>query len=67
MIQDIPLPFITYPIVIGEDIAGTVSHVGSVAASKFAAGDRVIGLALGAATFTPEQGGFQEYVVLTIS
>ncbi|KAI4210951.1 MAG: hypothetical protein L6R36_009510 [Xanthoria steineri] len=64
MIQDTPLDFITYPLVLGEDIAGTVEHVGSTAASKFKAGDRVLGFALGSATFKPEQGGFQDYVVL---
>ena len=64
MIQDTPLDFITYPLVIGEDIAGTVEHVGSTAASKFKSGDRVLGLALGSATFKPEQGGFQDHVVL---
>ncbi|KAI4098847.1 MAG: hypothetical protein LQ339_006250 [Xanthoria mediterranea] len=64
MIQDTPLDFITYPLVLGEDIAGTVEHVGSTAASKFKPGDRVLGLALGSATFKPEQGGFQDYVVL---
>lgn len=27
MIQDTPLDFITYPLVLGEDIAGTFEHV----------------------------------------
>ena len=64
MIQDTPLNFITYPLVLGEDIAGTVEHVGSTAASNFKPGDRVLDLALDSATFKPEQGGFQDYVVL---
>ncbi|KAL8670471.1 MAG: hypothetical protein Q9168_004995 [Polycauliona sp. 1 TL-2023] len=64
MIQDTALPFITYPLILGEDVSGTIIHVGSSASSKFSIGDRVIGLALGAATFKSEQGGFQEYVVL---
>lgn len=63
MVQDIPLPFITYPLILGEDVAGTVEQVGSKASSKFKVGDRVVGLALGAAVSKPEQGAFQEYVV----
>ena len=64
MIQDTPLPFITYPLVLGEDVAGTVELVGSAAASKFKVGDRILGCALGSATFQPREGGFQDYVVL---
>ncbi|KAI4261287.1 MAG: hypothetical protein L6R42_003511 [Xanthoria sp. 1 TBL-2021] len=64
IIQDTPLDFIPYPLVLGEDIAGTVEHVGSTAASKFSPGDRIPGLALGSAIFKPEQGRFQHYVVL---
>ncbi|KAJ6015839.1 hypothetical protein N7540_010430 [Penicillium herquei] len=64
MVQDIPLPFIKYPLILGQDIAGTVESVGSVAASKFQPGDRILGLALGAAVAKPEQGAFQEYVIL---
>ena len=64
MVQDIPLPFITYPLILGEDVAGTVEIVGSTAASKFQKGDRIVGLALGSSTMKPEQGGFQDYVIL---
>ncbi|KAJ5770672.1 oxidoreductase [Penicillium nucicola] len=64
MVQDISLPFITYPLILGEDIAGTVESIGSAAATKFKPGDRILGLALGAAVAKPEQGAFQEYVVL---
>lgn len=63
MVQDIPLPFITYPLVLGEDVAGTVELVGSEAAAKFKKGDRVLAFALGAAVMKPEQGGFQNYVI----
>lgn len=63
-IQDTPLEFITYPLVLGEDIAGIVEHVGSNSESKFKPGNCVLGLALGSATFKPAQGGFQDYVVL---
>ena len=64
MVQDMPLPFITYPLILGEDVAGTVEVVGSAAASKFKVGDRILAMALGAAVMKPEQGGFQDYVIL---
>ncbi|KAI2627293.1 GroES-like protein [Hypomontagnella submonticulosa] len=57
-LQHIALPFITYPLIPGEDIAGTVELVGAGAAAshqKFKAGDRVFGFATRA---------FQDYVVL---
>ncbi|EAU34596.1 conserved hypothetical protein [Aspergillus terreus NIH2624] len=60
MVQDVALPFIKYPLILGEDIAGTVEKVGSEATGKFKVGDRVLGLALGAAVFKPEQGAFQD-------
>ncbi|RAL09577.1 zinc-binding alcohol dehydrogenase family protein [Aspergillus homomorphus CBS 101889] len=63
MVQDVPLPFIKYPLILGEDVAGTVEKIGS-AVDGFQAGDRVLGLALGAAVAKPEQGAFQEYVIL---
>jgi NADPH:quinone reductase-like Zn-dependent oxidoreductase len=52
------LPFVKYPVVLGQDVAGTVEAVapGSTAASKFSVGDRVFG-------FTANNG-FQEYVPL---
>jgi len=64
MLQDQSLPFITYPVILGEDVAGTVEVVGSIAASKFKVGDRVIGMARGAAHKMPEHGGFQDYLIL---
>lgn len=64
MVQDIALPFIKYPLILGEDITGTVESVGSAAATKFQPGDRILGLALGAAVAKPEQGAFQDYVIL---
>ncbi|CAI7644692.1 unnamed protein product [Penicillium viridicatum] len=67
VVQDIPLPFIKYPLILGEDVAGTVESVGSAATAKFQPGDRVLGLALGAAVAKPEQGAFQDYVVLDYS
>ncbi|KAK9484580.1 hypothetical protein V1527DRAFT_483835 [Lipomyces starkeyi] len=61
VVQDIPLPFITYPLILGEDVAGTIEVVGSAAASKFKVGDRILAMALGAVVMKPEQGGFQDY------
>ncbi|KAF7136801.1 hypothetical protein CNMCM5793_006319 [Aspergillus hiratsukae] len=46
MVQDVPLPFIKYPLILGEDVAGTVESAGSAAKAKFQPGDRVLGLAL---------------------
>ncbi|KAI1502209.1 GroES-like protein [Biscogniauxia marginata] len=56
MLQDQPLPFIKYPIILGQDVAGVVEAVGSIAASKFKVGDRVFGFSL--------NNGFQEHVIL---
>jgi NADPH:quinone reductase-like Zn-dependent oxidoreductase len=64
MLQDHALPFISYPVILGEDIAGIVEAVGFGAASKFTVGDRVIGLALGAMKRKTKWGGFQDYVVV---
>ncbi|KAJ5399866.1 hypothetical protein N7465_010355 [Penicillium sp. CMV-2018d] len=35
VVKDVPLAFIEYPLILGEDIAGTVESVGSAAATKF--------------------------------
>ncbi|CAN8105388.1 unnamed protein product [Discula destructiva] len=58
MLQDTAFPFVKYPVILGQDIAGTVEAVapGSVAASRFNIGDRVFG-------FTANDG-FQDYVSL---
>ena len=64
MVQDTPLPFITYPLILGQDVAGFVALVGSAAASSFKVGDRILAMALGAVVMKPEQGGFQDYVVV---
>ena len=62
ILQDTSLPFIKYPLVLGEDIAGTVAVVGSTAASKFKVGDRILAFTMG--TQKPERGAFQDYVVV---
>ncbi|KGO41613.1 Polyketide synthase, enoylreductase [Penicillium expansum] len=67
IVQDTALPFIKYPLILGEDIAGIVESVGSVVATKFQPGDRILGLALGAGVAKPELGAFQDYVILDYS
>ncbi|KAM7214801.1 GroES (chaperonin 10)-like protein [Rhypophila decipiens] len=56
MLQTTPLPFVKFPVILGQDIAGTVESVapGSTAAKKFEVGDRVFG-------FTAGNNGFQDY------
>ncbi|XXH02820.1 hypothetical protein Hte_009207 [Hypoxylon texense] len=56
ILQDQSLPFVTYPIILGQDVAGIVEAVGSTAASKFKAGDRVFGFSV--------NHGFQDYVTV---
>ncbi|KAM0795808.1 hypothetical protein BDR22DRAFT_893789 [Usnea florida] len=56
MLQDTSLPFIKYPLVLGQDVAGTVEDVGSTATSNFKVGDRVFGFSI--------NNGFKGYVTL---
>ena len=62
MIQDIAFPFVTYPVVLGEDIAGTVVSAGTAASSRFKPKDRV--LAMSSGLKNPSCGAFQEFVVV---
>lgn len=41
MLQDKSFPFVKYPVVLGQDVAGTVEDVGPTATTKFKVGDRV--------------------------
>lgn len=52
---------ITYPAVLGQDVAGEV--VESLT-SRFKVGDRVIGHCMGIVSKRPQEGAFQEYMVL---
>lgn len=58
MLQTTALPFVKYPVILGQDIAGTVAAVApdSAASSKFSVRDRVFG-------FTANNG-FQDHVPL---
>lgn len=62
--QDGNIPSIKYPLILGEDVAGTVIATASPTNVKFKIGDRVVGMAMGSSLAKSEQGGFQEYVVL---
>ncbi|KAJ6005292.1 Polyketide synthase enoylreductase [Penicillium sp. IBT 35674x] len=61
ILQDTEMAFVSYPVILGEDIAGTIVAQGN--ATRLAVNDRVIGFAQGA-TKGPSMGGFQEYVVV---
>ncbi|KAH7411499.1 oxidoreductase [Cadophora sp. MPI-SDFR-AT-0126] len=54
---------LTYPVILGEDVAGEVVEVGSKIKSRFFVGDRVMAHPLGLAN-GPAYGGFQLYPVL---
>ncbi len=58
-------PWLRYPAVLGSDLAGEVLAVGP-GVSRFAPGDRVVGLALGVekAANHAAEGAFQEHVIL---
>ena len=56
-------PWLTYPHVLGADVAGEVVEVGS-AVSRFQIGDRVIGHAIGNRTSKSPNGAFQMYTVV---
>ncbi|KAJ5278727.1 GroES-like protein [Penicillium angulare] len=62
ILQDTEMAFVKYPVILGEDIAGTIVEEGS-SVTRFTIGDRVIAFALGASG-GPAMGGFQEYVVV---
>ncbi|KAB5560064.1 chaperonin 10-like protein [Coniochaeta sp. 2T2.1] len=60
--QGAPYP-VTFPAILGEDVAGEVVAVGSNV-TRFRPGDRVAGAAAGFFTKRPEETAFQTYTVL---
>jgi NADPH:quinone reductase-like Zn-dependent oxidoreductase len=62
---DIITPWITYPFVVGSDVAGEVIGVGG-GVTRIAVGDRVLGYAAGSDKHRNRaaEGAFQDYVVL---
>ncbi|KAI1380096.1 GroES-like protein [Hypoxylon crocopeplum] len=65
LLGDALLPYIKWPCVNGEDLAGDVVEVGS-AVTGFKVGDRVIAYSAGTLPFAnrPEEGAFQQYTVV---
>ena len=57
--------WLTYPTVLGSDVAGEVVEIGA-AVTRFRAGDRVLGHAVGSDkdANTAAEGGFQQYTVV---
>lgn len=64
-IGSLACPWLTYPMVVGHDLAGDVVEVGE-AVTRFRPGDRVLGLAAGVdkGRNRAAEGAFQHYVVL---
>jgi len=56
-------PWVTYPCVLGSDVAGEVVEIGS-AVKDYNVGDRVLGMAIGLTSNRPADGAFQAYTVL---
>jgi len=65
VVGDVIFPWLKYPFVLGSDVAGEVVEVGA-GVTRFAAGDRVLGHAVGTDkdANTSAGGAFQQYTVL---
>ncbi|OAL02141.1 GroES-like protein [Phaeosphaeriaceae sp. SRC1lsM3a] len=63
MLGDVMLGYVKYPIILGEDVAGTVVAVGE-GASRFRVGDRVLAIAAAIVSNNAAEGGFQNYTVV---
>ncbi|WP_421937363.1 zinc-binding alcohol dehydrogenase family protein [Phenylobacterium sp.] len=64
ILQEIALlPWLEYPAILGSDVAGEVTAVGS-GVERFKVGDRVVGQAVGTTVNEPAQGAFQQHTIL---
>ncbi|PYI03126.1 GroES-like protein [Aspergillus sclerotiicarbonarius CBS 121057] len=63
MMGETLFPWITFPLILGEDVAGEVVAVGP-GVTRFQPGDRVVGQAVGTNTNNSLEAAFQQYVVL---
>jgi NADPH:quinone reductase-like Zn-dependent oxidoreductase len=64
ILQDVALlPWLDYPAILGSDVAGEVTAVGSDV-ERLKVGDRVVGQAVGTTVNQPAQGAFQQHTVV---
>ncbi|PYH98409.1 GroES-like protein [Aspergillus ellipticus CBS 707.79] len=63
MMGEALFPWVTFPLVLGEDVAGEVVAVGP-GVTRFQPGDRVVGQAVGSNANDSVEGAFQQYAVL---
>ncbi|THZ80597.1 oxidoreductase [Aureobasidium pullulans] len=64
-LQDMAMfPSLSYPTILGNDLAGEVVEVGSAVSSHFKPGDRVLAQAGGVSANSPSGSAFQEYTVV---
>src|SRR5688500_15351198 len=64
LLQDYALlPWLSYPAILGSDVAGTIVAVGS-SVERLKVGDRVLGQAVGTTINEKAQGAFQNYTIV---
>lgn len=64
ILQDMAiLPWLTYPAILGSDVAGEIVAIGS-GVDRFSVGDRVIGQAVGTTVNETSQGAFQNFTIV---
>ncbi|MBW4330999.1 zinc-binding alcohol dehydrogenase family protein [Stakelama sp. CBK3Z-3] len=58
------LPWLTFPLITGSDVAGTVAAIGPEV-RRFAVGDRVLGQAVSTTVNKSAEGAFQQYTIVS--